>query len=101
MIFKPQVVGYLTGYVGSKFSLREPMGKTLTQTSEMLKTMLQNLSVNQIYNADDTGLFYRATPVGSLCYKHKRLSGSKISMDHVTMPCYMRICLVVINANYT
>lgn len=39
--------------------------------------MLQKFTAAGIYNADETVLIYRATTVGSLCYKHKNLSGTK------------------------
>jgi hypothetical protein len=39
------------------------------------------------YSADETGLFYRAMPDGSLCYKHVKLLGSKKAMDRITVLC--------------
>jgi hypothetical protein len=39
------------------------------------------------YNACETGLFYRATPTGSLSYKHRNISGSKKGIDCVTVLC--------------
>ena len=37
-----------------------------------------------IYNADETGLYYRTTRHGSLVYKQEALSGSKKAMDRMT-----------------
>jgi len=48
---------------------------------------LSTYSPDEIYNADETGLYYRATPDGSLCYKHIALSGFKKAMDRITILC--------------
>ncbi|KII71782.1 Tigger transposable element-derived protein 6 [Thelohanellus kitauei] len=40
-----------------------------------IHTFLENFCADDIYDADETGLYYRATPYGSLCYKHIALSG--------------------------
>ena len=52
-----------------------------------LSSLLQKFRSEDIYNADETGLFYRATPNGSLVYKYEALSGSKKAMDRVTVLC--------------
>ena len=44
--------------------------------SSKLPILMQNFCADDIYNADETGLCSRATPDGSLCYKHDILSGS-------------------------
>ncbi|XP_008178773.1 tigger transposable element-derived protein 4-like [Acyrthosiphon pisum] len=36
-----------------------------------LPQILAKFSLDDIYNADETGLYYRATPDGSLCFKHE------------------------------
>jgi len=46
---------------------------SLTKLPEILK----KISPQDIYNADETGLFYRATLDGSLCYKRETLEGLK------------------------
>jgi hypothetical protein len=38
--------------------------------STKLPNLLQKFCADDIYNADETGLFYHATPDGSLSYKH-------------------------------
>ena len=43
--------------------------------STKIPILLQNFCADDINNADETGLCYRATPDGSLCYKHDTLSG--------------------------
>jgi hypothetical protein len=50
--------------------------------STKLPNLLQKFCACDIYNADETGMFYPATPDGSLSYvqssyKHAVLSGSK------------------------
>lgn len=52
-----------------------------------LPELLAKFSADDIYNADETGLLYRATPNGSLSYKRVALSGSKKAMDRVTVLC--------------
>ncbi|KAL4132268.1 hypothetical protein QTP88_009457 [Uroleucon formosanum] len=52
-----------------------------------LPEILKKISPQDIYNADETGLFYRATPDGSLCYKRETLEGSNKAMDRITVLC--------------
>ncbi|KAL4121508.1 hypothetical protein QTP88_014006 [Uroleucon formosanum] len=52
-----------------------------------LPEILKKISPRDIYNADETGLFYRTTPDGSLCYKRETLEGSKNAMDRITVLC--------------
>ena len=49
--------------------------------------ILRKYTPNDIYIADETGLYYRATPDGSLCDAYEKLSGSKKAMDCVTVLC--------------
>ena len=61
--------------------------------SNKIAAFLDSFCENDIYNADKTGLYYRATPDGSLCYKHIDLNGFKKAMDciHYFMLCeYVR-----------
>uniref|UniRef100_A0A8C4XFI3 HTH CENPB-type domain-containing protein n=1 Tax=Erpetoichthys calabaricus TaxID=27687 RepID=A0A8C4XFI3_ERPCA len=53
-------------------------------SSSKLPELLKQFCADDIYNADETGLYYHATPEGSLCYKHKTLVGSKKEMDQTT-----------------
>ncbi|XP_051784514.1 tigger transposable element-derived protein 6-like [Erpetoichthys calabaricus] len=55
--------------------------------SSKLPELLKQFCADDIYNADETGLYYRATPDGSLCYKHETLVGSKKEMDRITVLC--------------
>ena len=56
-------------------------------TSTILPGLLEEYRPNEIYIADEIGLYYRATPDGSLCYCHEKLSGSKKPMDRITVLC--------------
>ena len=52
-----------------------------------LPSLLQKFRPEDIYNADKTGLFCRATPNGCLVYKYEALSGPKKAMNRVTVLC--------------
>jgi hypothetical protein len=49
--------------------------------------LLKKYCADDIYSVDETGLFYRAMPDGSLCYKHVKLLGSKKAVDRITVLC--------------
>jgi hypothetical protein len=55
--------------------------------SKNVPELLQKFCAGDIYSADETGLFYRATPDASLCYKHVQLLSSKKAMDRITVLC--------------
>jgi hypothetical protein len=55
--------------------------------STKLQKLLQKFCADDIYNANETGLFYCATPDSSLSYKHATLSGTKKAVDCATMLC--------------
>ncbi|KII67210.1 hypothetical protein RF11_16253 [Thelohanellus kitauei] len=50
-----------------------------------IHTFLENFCSDDLFNADETGLYYRATPDGSLCYKHIALSGYKKAMERIAV----------------
>ncbi|XP_025420572.1 tigger transposable element-derived protein 4-like [Sipha flava] len=50
-----------------------------------LQKILNNFSPDNIFNADETGLYYRATPDGSLCFKKEMLSSSEKAMERITV----------------
>jgi hypothetical protein len=56
-----------------------------------LQNLLQKFCTDNIYNADETGLFHRAMPDDSLRYKHEIVSGSKKATVHVTLLCCSNI----------
>lgn len=51
----------------------------------ILPELLLEYNPANIYNTDETGLYYHATPDGSLCYAYEQLSGSKKAMDCITV----------------
>ncbi|KFM57726.1 Tigger transposable element-derived protein 4, partial [Stegodyphus mimosarum] len=53
--------------------------------------LLENFSADDIYNDDETGMYYRATPDSSLSYKHVALFGSKKATDRVTVLCFSNV----------
>ncbi|CAH8477968.1 unnamed protein product [Dicrocoelium dendriticum] len=55
--------------------------------STKLPDLLEKFPADDINSADETGLYYRATPDGSLIYKHVTLSGCKKAMGRVTVLC--------------
>lgn len=50
-----------------------------------LPRLLEQFSPDDIYNADETGLYYRAMPDGSFTFKSENLMGSKKAMDRITV----------------
>ena len=54
-------------------------------TSRVLPEYLSNYGPDDIYNADETGLYYRATPDGTLAFKKESITGSKKAMDRFTV----------------
>lgn len=70
---------------GEKGSADEPSAsKWLAET---LPAFLESYSPENIYNADETGLFYRATPNGSLVFDKQNIVGSKKMMSRLTLLC--------------
>ena len=41
----------------------------------------EHYSASEIYNCDETGLYFHALPEGTLCFKNEKLFGSKKSKD--------------------
>lgn len=70
---------------GEKASADIAMADEWKQTT--LGELLNDYDEEDIYNADETGLYYRATPDGSLTYRHQIISGYKKAMDRVTVLC--------------
>jgi hypothetical protein len=55
--------------------------------STKLPNLLQKFCTDNIYNANETGLFYHAFSDSSLSHNHTTLSGSKKSVDPVSVLC--------------
>jgi transposase len=50
----------------------------------VLPEMLRCYPPQDVYNCDETGVYYRATPDGTLTFRIEALSGSKKAMDRIT-----------------
>ncbi|XP_052071173.1 tigger transposable element-derived protein 4-like [Mytilus californianus] len=53
--------------------------------TNVLPEILMNYNPDDIYNADETGLYYRAIPDGTLTEKFHDVAGSKKSKDRITV----------------
>lgn len=68
VVLKPQMVGcYLAGKVGSKFNVSADVKNAENWKKNRPPKMLYTFLADYIYNGDETGLFYPATPDGSWC----------------------------------
>ena len=54
-------------------------------TEETLPKLLQEYAPRDIFNADETGLFYRCLPTKTLALKGERCSGGKQSKERITV----------------
>ncbi|XP_071497551.1 tigger transposable element-derived protein 6-like [Diadema antillarum] len=52
---------------------------------ETLPTLIGHYAPRDIFNADETGLFYRMTPDKTLAYKGQECHGAKLSKDRLTV----------------
>ena len=66
---------------GIKFSWGK---KGCRWSSTVLPELLEKYSPSDIYNADETGIYYRAVPDGTLAFSTDKLSGSKKAKERVT-----------------
>ena len=53
--------------------------------STVFQDVLKRYPPEDIYNADETGFYYRALPNGSHVFKSTNLSGGKVSKDRLTL----------------
>ena len=53
--------------------------------TEILPGILQAYSPRDIFNADETGLYWRAMPDGTLSFKNAEASGCKVPKERVTL----------------
>ena len=56
-----------------------------TYVKDILPGLLQDYSENDIFNADETGLFYKCLPDKTLAYKSENCHGGKKSKDRITV----------------
>ena len=62
--------------------------------SKVLPRLLEGYEPRNVFNADETGLFWRATPTTTLELKGKKCYGGKLSKERITV-------LVAANADGT
>ena len=62
--------------------------------STVYPELAQNFSAENIYNADETGLFYKAVPTGTLNQKGENAFGVKTYKERIT-------CLFIVNQTGT
>lgn len=57
----------------------------VTDWIEKLKNICDGYEAKNIYNADETGLFYRILPNKTMCFKGEKCSGGKSSKERLTV----------------
>lgn len=72
-------------FYGEKASADIDAVKTFHE--DVFASLLQEYSASDIYNADETGLFFRAAPNGSLCHNHVLLCASKKALQRIVVLC--------------
>ena len=51
---------------------------------QQLPDLLETYAPRDIYNTDETGIYFRALPDGSLTFSNDKLSGTKKSKERIT-----------------
>jgi len=59
--------------------------ETVTEWTNKIASLIEGYDRKDIFNADETGLFYRALPDKTLCYKGEKCSGGKIAKERLTV----------------
>ncbi|XP_054721300.1 tigger transposable element-derived protein 6-like [Uloborus diversus] len=57
----------------------------VTEWLEILTEICEGYEAKDIYNADETGLFFRVLPNKTLCFKGEKCSGGKSSKERLTV----------------
>lgn len=52
---------------------------------EKLKELIKDYNAKDIFNTDETGLFYKCLPDRTLCFKSKKCNGGKHSKERITL----------------
>ena len=95
--------GYADGRPGTALNFKKPTEKkdadfaaADTWTSTVLVELLRDYSPIDIYNADETGIYFRAVPDGTLCFSTDKLYGRKKAKDRLTV----LLCVNMANGSY-
>lgn len=59
--------------------------ETVTNWEEKLPSLISGYSPENIFNADETGLFFRALPDKTLCFKGQSCAGGKVAKERLTV----------------
>ena len=57
----------------------------ITNWDTTLKEILENYEPRNIYNADETGLFYKCLPNKSLCFEREVCTGQKVPKNRISL----------------
>ncbi len=60
-------------------------GETVASWKDKLQNIVAGYEAKDIYNGDETGLFYRAFPNKTLCLRGEKCTGGKISKERLTI----------------
>lgn len=58
--------------------------ETVSAWKEQLHMLIEDYNMDDIYNADETGMFYKAIPTKSLVMRDESCKGTKVSKDRLT-----------------
>ncbi|CAF4216168.1 unnamed protein product [Rotaria magnacalcarata] len=73
------------GYTTETFKASNVDDSTVEEWAQRLSTLLDGFDENDVFNADETGLFYRATPNRSLVLSKEECKGGKKSKERLTV----------------
>jgi len=86
------MIFFLDYAFSSKTKYRVPVGVSENWVEHVWPCLLKNYADCDIYNANETGLFYRLTPSSTLRFKVETYSGGKLSKDQLTI--LVKMCLI-------
>ncbi|CAF5082724.1 unnamed protein product, partial [Rotaria magnacalcarata] len=82
---KARQVAEQLGYTTETFKASNVDDSTVEEWTQRLSTILDGFNENDVFNADETGLFYRATPDHSLVLSKEECKGGKKSKERLTV----------------
>lgn len=59
--------------------------KTCDEWKEKLKQILQKYRAEDVFNIDESGLFFKCLPDSTLCFKNEKCLGGKRSKERITV----------------
>ncbi|CAF2117994.1 unnamed protein product [Rotaria magnacalcarata] len=82
---KARQVAEQLGCTTETFKASNVDDSTVEEWTQRLSTILDGFNENDVFNADETGLFYRATPDHSLVLSKEECKGGKKSKERLTV----------------